>query len=67
MNETTTRRIVLDRLPWMANINRAIYFGACVPQDPSQDWDTGVEVKLTPQAWADIGLPEKLTVTLEAS
>lgn len=66
MNETTTRQIVLDRLPWMSNVNRAIYFGSFVSANPSQDWDAGVEIKLTPQTWADIGLPEKLTVTLEA-
>lgn len=62
---TVTRRsVVLDRLEWMSNPNRAVFFGSFVSADPSQDWDAGVEIKLTPEAWAEIGLPDKLTITL---
>lgn len=66
MEEATvsSRTIVLDRLEWMSPAGRAVYFGSFVSADPSESWDAGVEIKLTPQAWADIGLPEKLTVTL---
>lgn len=62
----TRRTVVLDRLMYLSDSNRTVFF-ASYSADPSKDWEAGVEIKLTPQAWAEIGLPDKLTLTLEGS